>query len=154
MQPLSSERYERTNDLDVASSADQLFRNGYKFIPTEAINYSNGLWGQFAGNSPVAVLNGDGYRFQDNNTILTSLSIEQQLPFVKGLSVKGVFSYDSRLLYDKGWHTPFYYYIIDLTKNPRTFTQSISTQEGNVPAYTYLTQDRFKMEDLYLPGLH
>ena len=132
--------FEKTNDLDVASSANQLFRNGYKFIPTEPIKYSNGLWGQFAGNSPVAVLNGDGYRYQDNNTILTSLSIEQQLPFVKGLSVKGVFSYDSRLLYDKGWHTPFYYYIIDLTKNPRTFTQSISTQEGNVPAYTYLTQ--------------
>jgi TonB-linked SusC/RagA family outer membrane protein len=132
--------YERTNDLDVASSANQLFRNGYKFIPTQPIYYSNGLWGQFAGNSPVAVLKGDGYRYQDNNTILTSMSIEQSIPFIKGLSVKGVFSYDSRLLYDKGWHTPFYYYIIDLNVTPRTFTQSISTQEGNVPAYTYLTQ--------------
>ena len=132
--------YEKTNDLDVASSANQLFRNGYKFIPTQPIYYSNGLWGQFAGNSPVAVLNGDGYRFQDNNTILTSLAIEQAIPFIKGLSVKGVFSYDSRLLYDKGWHTPFIYYVINLNANPRTFTQSVSTQEGNVPAYTYLTQ--------------
>ncbi len=133
--------YERRNDLDVASSANQLFRNGYKFIPTEAINYSNGLWGQFAGNSPVAVLKGDGYEFDDNNTILTSLTIEQQLPFIKGLSVKGVFSYDARLLYSKGWHTPFYYYIIDdINATPRTWSQSISTQEGNVPAYTYLTQ--------------
>jgi len=132
--------YERRNDLDVASSANQLFRNSYKFIPTEAIWYSNGLWGQFAGNSPVAVLKGDGYEFDDNNTILTSLSIEQQLPFIKGLSVKGVFSYDARLLYTKGWHTPFYYYIIDLNATPRTWSRSISTQEGNVPAYTYLTQ--------------
>ena len=132
--------YEKTNDLDVASSANQLFRNGYKFIPTQPIYYSNGLWGQFAGNSPVAVLKGDGYRIQDNNTILTSLAIEQAIPFIKGLSVKGVFSYDSRLLYDKGWHTPFYYYVINLNVNPHTFTQSVSTQEGNVPAYTYLTQ--------------
>ncbi len=138
--PLLSGSFEKTNDLDVASSANQLFRNGYKFIPTEAIYYSNGLWGQFAGNSPVAVLNGEGYRYQDNNTILTSLAVEQSIPFIKGLSFKGVFSYDSRLLYDKGWHTPFYYYIINLNVNPRTFTQSISTQEGNVPAYTYLTQ--------------
>ena len=132
--------YEKTNDLDVASSSNQLFRNGYKFIPTEDITYSNGLWGQFAGNSPVAVLKSPGYNISDNNTILTSLYLEQQLPFIKGLSLKGVFSYDSRLLYQKGWHTPFYYYIIDLNSTPRTFTQSISTQEGNVPAYTYLTQ--------------
>ncbi len=132
--------YERTNDLDVASSANQLFRNGYKFIPTESIYYSNGSWGQFAGNSPVAVLKSPGYDYNDNNTILTTVSVEQQLPFIKGLSVKGVFSYDSRLLYQKGWHTPFYYSIIDLNATPRTFTESISTQEGNVPAYTYLTQ--------------
>jgi TonB-linked SusC/RagA family outer membrane protein len=132
--------YEKRNDLDVSSSANQLFRNSYKFIPTEAIYYSNGLWGQFAGNSPVAVLKGDGYEFDDNNTVLTSLSVEQQLPFIKGLSVKGVFSYDARLLYSKGWHTPFYYYIIDLNATPRTWSRSISTQEGNVPGYTYLTQ--------------
>ena len=132
--------YEKTNDLDVASSSNQLFRNGYKFIPTEDIKYSNGLWGQFAGNSPVAVLESPGYNLNDNNTILTTMSIEQTLPFIKGLSLKGAFSYDSRLLYEKGWHMPFYYYIIDLNANPRTYTQSISTQEGNVPAYTYLTQ--------------
>lgn len=133
--------FERTNDLDDASSAQQLFRNGYKFIPTESIRYSNGLWGQFAGNSPVAVLESQGYRYVDLNTILSSISLEQQIPFIKGLSVKGVFSYDTRMQYLKGWHTPFYYYIIDLNANPRTFTQSVSTQEGNVPAYTYLRQE-------------
>jgi len=132
--------HERTNDLDVASSASQLFRSGYKFIPTEAIYYSNGLWGQFAGNSPVAVLKGNGYAHTDANTILTTLSIEQQLPFIKGLSVKGTFSYDTKLDYQKGWHTPFYYYAIDLNATPRTFARQISTQEGNVPTYTYLTQ--------------
>jgi TonB-linked SusC/RagA family outer membrane protein len=132
--------HERTNDLDVASSSGQLFRNGYKFIPTEAVYYSNGLWGQFAGNSPVAVLKGDGYNHTDANTILTSLTVEQQLPFIKGLSVKGVISYDTKLDYQKGWHTPFYYYAINLATNPYTYSKSISTQEGNVPAYTYLTQ--------------
>jgi TonB-linked SusC/RagA family outer membrane protein len=133
--------YERTNDLDDASSANQLFRNSYKFIPTESIYYSNGLWGQFAGNSPVAVLKSPGYKHKDNNTVLTSLSVEQQLPFIKGLSIKGVFSYDARLLYEKGWHTPFnYYYIEDMNASTRVYKQSVSTQEGNVPAYTYLHQ--------------
>ncbi len=132
--------HERTNDLDIASSAGQLFRNGYKFIPTEAIYYSNGLWGQFAGNSPVAVLKGDGYGKVDANTILTTISVEQQLPFIKGLSVKGTFSYDTRLDFQKGWHTPFYYYAIDMSTTPYSYVQQISSQEGNVPAYTYLTQ--------------
>jgi TonB-linked SusC/RagA family outer membrane protein len=131
---------ERVNDLDVASSANQLFRSGYKFIPTESIYYSNGLWGQFAGNSPVAVLEGDGYEHVDRSTLLTSITVEQQLPFIKGLSVKGAFSYDANMQYQKGWHTPFYYYTIDMTKTPYTWSRSISTQEGNVPAYTYLTQ--------------
>ncbi|MBG0859414.1 MAG: TonB-dependent receptor [Bacteroidales bacterium] len=133
--------FEQKHDLDVASSAQQLFRNGYKFIPTECIWYSNGLWGQFAGNSPVAVLKGEGYNNEETTTALTSIAIEQRIPFIKGLSLKGVFSYDSRMYYGKGWHTPFYYYVINLTATPRTWTQSVSTQEGNVPAYTYLTQN-------------
>jgi TonB-linked SusC/RagA family outer membrane protein len=131
---------ERTNDLDVASSATQLFRSGYKFLPTEAIYYSNGLWGQFAGNSPVAVLKGDGYNHTDGTTLLNTITLEQQLPFIKGLSVKGAFSYDTRMSFQKGWHTPFYYYAINLNVTPYTYTQQISTQEGGVPAYTYLTQ--------------
>jgi len=131
---------EERNDLDVASSAAQIFRNGYKFIPTESIYYSNGLWGQFAGNSPVAVLKGDGYEKDEDNTVLTSVSVEQQIPWIQGLSLKGSFSYDTRLGYTKGWHTPFYYYVIDMNTTPYSFSRSISTQEGNVPAYTYLTQ--------------
>jgi TonB-linked SusC/RagA family outer membrane protein len=131
---------ETKNDLDIASSAGQLFRNGYKFIPTEAVYFSNGQWGQFAGNSPVAVIKGPGYSRDENNTVLTSIGIEQQISFIKGLSVKGVFNYDTRLRYEKGWHTPFYYSVINLTTTPYTFTQAISTQEGNVPAYTYLQQ--------------
>lgn len=132
--------HERTNDLDVASSAGQIFRSGYKFLPTEAIYYSNGLWGQFAGNSPVAVLKGDGYEHIDANTIMTAISVEQQLSFIKGLSIKGTFSYDTKLDYQKGWHTPFYYYAINLNDTPYSFARQISTQEGAVPAYTYLTQ--------------
>ena len=131
---------ERRNDLDVASSAAQLFRSGYKFIPTESVYYSNGLWGQFAGNSPVGLLNSGGYEFNDDNTILTSLSVEQQLKFIQGLSIKGAFSFDARMSYDKGWHRPFYFYAINLNDTPYSFTQQISTQEGGVPAYTYLTQ--------------
>lgn len=144
---------EKTNELDDASSSGQIFRSGYKFIPTEAIYYSNGLWGQFAGNSPVAVLNGDGYRTTDNNTILTTFSVEQQLPFIQGLSVKGTFSYDTRMSYLKGWHTPFYYYAIDLNAEPSyTWERQISTQEGGAPAYTYLREENQRARNYTYQG--
>ncbi|MDO9340357.1 MAG: TonB-dependent receptor [Bacteroidales bacterium] len=131
---------EKTNDLDVVSSANQLFRNGFKFIPTEAIYYTNGFWGQFAGNSPVAVLNSGGYDKNAGNTILSTITVEQQLPFIKGLSVKGTASYDSRDNFVKGWHTPFYFWAQNTATTPYTYTKQISTQEGGAPAYTYLTQ--------------
>ncbi|MFO7621057.1 MAG: SusC/RagA family TonB-linked outer membrane protein, partial [Bacteroidales bacterium] len=137
---------ERTNDLDVASSANQLFRNGYKFLPTEAIYYSNGLWGQFAGNSPVAVLNSGGYEKNDGKTLLTTLSIEQQIPFIKGLSLKGTFSYDTRDNFQKGWHRPFIFYAINTNTTPYSWTEQISTQEGSVPTYTYLTQEQIRRQ--------
>lgn len=144
---------ETTNDLDDASSAGAIFRSGYKFIPTESIYYSNGLWGQFAGNSPVAVLNGDGYEKNERNTILTTVSVEQQLPFIQGLSVKGSFSYDTRMSYIKGWHTPFVYYAANLYATPRTFTPQISTQEGGAPAYTYLRQENQRSRNYTYQGI-
>ncbi|MGF1586211.1 MAG: SusC/RagA family TonB-linked outer membrane protein [Bacteroidales bacterium] len=132
---------ERRNDLDVASSAAQMFRNGYKFIPTEALEYSNGLWGQFAGNTALGVLNA-GYAKDDQNTLLGTIAIEQQMPFFEGLSAKATFSYDTRNNDFKGWHTPFYFWTQDLNTTPYTYERQISTQEGSVPTYTYLSQTR------------
>lgn len=98
---------ENTKSVDDAVNATNLFRNGFKYIPIRSLYYSNGLWGEFAGNSPVGILNA-GYRRNTNNTLLTTLAIEQKLP-VKGLSIKGTFSYDPNQRTEKGWHTPFYY---------------------------------------------
>ncbi len=57
-----------------------------------------------------------GYDNSENNTLLTNLTIEQQIPWVKGLSIKGVFAYDKRMNYAKRWSDNVYVY----TKNPTT----------------------------------
>jgi len=142
---------ERRNDLDVASSATQMFRNGYKFIPTEAIEYTNGLWGQFAGNTALGVLDA-GYAKDDQNTLLGTIAIEQQLAFIEGLSIRGTFSYDTRNSYFKGWHTPFYFWTQDTSTTPYTYERQISTQEGSVPTYTYLTQTQTRRTSLSYQG--
>lgn len=57
-----------------------------------------------------------GYDNTQNNTLLTTVQVEQQIPWVKGLSVKGVFAYDKRMNYSKRWSDNVYVY----TKNPTT----------------------------------
>lgn len=57
-----------------------------------------------------------GYDRSENNTALITLQLEQQIPWVKGLSVKGVVAYDKRMNYAKRWFDNVYVY----TKNPST----------------------------------
>ncbi|RYY61159.1 MAG: TonB-dependent receptor [Chitinophagaceae bacterium] len=54
-----------------------------------------------------------GYNNTENNTILTNLFIEQQIPWVRGLSLKGVFAYDKRMNYTKRWNDNVYTYTAD-----------------------------------------
>ena len=141
---------ERTNDIDPAATtlkdlsgnitpSTQLFRGGYKFIPIESIYYTNGLWGAFAGNSPVGILKA-GYSKNDGNTLLSTITIEQQLPFIEGLSVKGTASYDTRDNYIKDWHKPFYYYSQNTSTTPYTYTLESGGLEGNAPNFIYLAE--------------
>src|SRR5690606_10932335 len=93
--------FERTKGLDGTTGNDEtgavvgLMRSFYKFAPTATLRYPEGnRWGEFAASSPVGLLESDGYYRKDRNTFLSSIYLEQDLPFIKGLSVKGVFSYD------------------------------------------------------------
>lgn len=67
-------------------------------------------------NTLRAIDPASGYDRTENNSILTTLQIEQQIPWVKGLSVKGVMAYDKRMNYGKRWSDNVYVY----TKNPST----------------------------------
>ncbi|MGX5857603.1 TonB-dependent receptor [Dyadobacter jiangsuensis] len=142
---------ERVSSVDTAVSAGNLFRNGFKYIPIRSLYYSNGLWGEFAGNSPVGVLNA-GYTKNSNNTLLTTIAIEQKLPFIKGLSVKGTFSYDPVQRTKKGYHKPFYYYTQDLTTTPYTYKREISTAEGGAAAFSWLAQQFIKTQTFTYQG--
>lgn len=133
-----------TKNVDAASSTTTLFRSTYKFIPIANLYYSNGLWGEFAGNAPIGVLTSGGYFRENKNVILSTIAIEQKLPFIKGLSIKGTFSYDPFNYLQKGWHRPFYYYSQDLSTTPYTYTKQISSQEGGAATYTWLNQTYYQ----------
>jgi TonB-linked SusC/RagA family outer membrane protein len=127
-----------TNTVDPGVTTGTLFRSGYKFVPIANLRYSNGLWGEFAGNSPIGMLKA-GYQHTNKSTMLSTIAVNQEL--LPGLSVKGTFSFDPMQTTVKGWHTPFYFYSQDLSTTPYTYTRQISTAEGSAPTYTYLNQD-------------
>lgn len=98
----------------------------FRTPPTSAIWYTNGLWGSYIGRSLVGYISHSGYTLNENTQLYTSFSIEQQLPFIKGLSIKGTASYDPYNTYTKQWQTPILSYAPDFTTTPYTYT----------PAYT------------------
>lgn len=129
---------ERTNDTDAdETTSGHLFRSLYKFLPGQSLIYPEGdKWGESSANSPVGVLRSSGYNRIDQNTLLGSLFVEQQI--LEGLSVKGVFSYDPTQINTKSFHVPFRYHVIDLSSTPYTYTEAVSLQEGAGRPYTWL----------------
>ncbi len=110
-----------SNNTYPASSADGLMYRAVRIPPTSAIHYSNGLWGQYVGGSLVGLAFHSGYERSENTSILTNLAIEQKLPFIKGLSVKGQMSYDPNYKFEKKWHTPIPVYTLNTSTDPRSF---------------------------------
>ncbi len=62
--------------------------------PTYPVRYSNGIGAGYIGQSLYGEIYQSGYGLNKNTALLTQLTIDQKLP-IKGLSIKGVISYDS-----------------------------------------------------------
>ncbi|MGY3214172.1 TonB-dependent receptor [Mucilaginibacter sp. HD30] len=134
---------EKDDGLDPDWNVGNLLRAVYKYIPTDPYRYTNGLYGASAAQNPAIVTNSGGYTRGYYNTLLSSVSLEQKLP-IKGLSIKGVLSYDPVNQNGKNWHKPFYYYTANLSTTPYTYTAAVSTAEGAATGYTYLTESNMK----------
>jgi TonB-linked SusC/RagA family outer membrane protein len=95
-----------------------IFEHTLRNPPTIPAEYPGVGYAQVGSyvNTLRAVDPAGGYDNSENNTILTNFQVEQQIPWIKGLSVKGVFAYDKRMNYSKRWSDNVYVY----TKNPTT----------------------------------
>jgi TonB-linked SusC/RagA family outer membrane protein len=143
--------FEKSTDVDAAISNSTIFRDSYKLIPINPLQFSNGDYGSSQGLSLLGALNSGGYSHTYTNTLLSTLAIEQRLP-IKGLSIKGTLSYDPTSTNQKQWHLPFYYYTINTSSTPYVYTKAIATAEGP-PAYTYLYEQYLKSENFTYQGI-
>jgi TonB-linked SusC/RagA family outer membrane protein len=76
-----------------SQGAGSIFRQAYRQTPTTPVRYTNGLGAGYIGQSLYGEIYQSGYEVDKNNALLTQVSINQKLP-LKGLSIKGVLSYD------------------------------------------------------------
>jgi len=106
-------------------SSGRLFELVGFAIPSHGpLVYSNGMYGTYVMGS----LYNSGY-FKGNTTaIYSQLSIEQQLPFVPGLSAKGTVAYDPTIYNTKIWTTPVHMATIDKSQQPYKITDGIFGQ--------------------------
>jgi TonB-linked SusC/RagA family outer membrane protein len=142
---------QKTTEIDGGSG--QMFRSVYKFLPIAALWYSNGLPGENSGNTPGGVLASKGYNRRNTNNLLSTIAIEQKLPFIKGLGLKGTISYDPYNYVNKQYHQPFVFYARNGNTNPPTYTRSISNQENSTQGYSFLQQNYWQQNTLTLQGI-
>lgn len=92
--------------------ADQIMERIYRAVPNEVDQYSNGL-SAFQNSLGISLHEGMLNRgeYTDQNEISTyNITIDQQLPFLKGLSGKTAFNYDKQHKDLKDWVLPLIYY--------------------------------------------
>jgi TonB-linked SusC/RagA family outer membrane protein len=138
--------------MDVDGGTGQLFRGVYKFIPVAPLKFSNGLWGESSGNAPLGVINSEGYFRQNTNNLLSTVTLEQRLPFIRGLSIKGAFSYDPYYYTQKQWHRPFIYWTQSGAAPPYTYTPAYSTQETSSTTFGWLNQQYWQNNTITWQG--
>lgn len=99
-----------------SQAANQLLYFALYAPPIFPAVFSNGLPGSFpSGRNPAERAKNGGYDRNNSNTILTNLIITQQLPFVQGLSIKGIAAFDRSYTTKKLWRTPYTVYSYNKT---------------------------------------
>lgn len=73
---------------------------------SEQLSFTNGL----PGHSLLPSIYNSGYNRENDNVFFSQLSIEQKIPAVPGLALKGVVAYDKGYALTKQWQTPYIYY--------------------------------------------
>ena len=88
------------------------------------LQFSNGMYGTFLTGS----LFNSGYRNINTTSIYSQLSVEQDIPFVPGLKLKGTIAYDPTMIVNKLWTKPVQRASIDTTQKPYVIKDGVFGQ--------------------------
>jgi TonB-linked SusC/RagA family outer membrane protein len=87
----------------------------YEGVYTSSLSNNTSL-----ANSPLAAIYESGYKKHDSFDLSSNLTVEYNIPWIKGLSLKGTGSYDYGTSHDKNLDTPYSTYTYSLSKGSYT----------------------------------
>ncbi len=108
--------------------------NSYSGISTSELftflNYALPIYPVFWSNGQAAtyvnpIINESGSNTSRGTQIFSQLSIDQKLPFIPGLNLKGTIAYDPSFNLNKVWVTPTHVWTADFNTTPYTFKDAI-----------------------------
>lgn len=106
-----------------SSDPRQIFSTAQAWWPINALRYSNGLEAYNNGKRILHLLT-TGSRATEESRVMAQLTVDQEIRAVKGLSLKGVVSYDPTTLHDKNWNEPApSSYSINTAVNPYEYSE-------------------------------
>ncbi len=106
-----------------SSNSNGVFSNLINYLPYYPLKFSNGFLGASPSGTVLESYLSDGYLHVDQTKIMSQVSIQQDLPFVKGLNIKELFSYVPTTEFLKNWSVPQpTYYRINTNTNPYSYT--------------------------------
>lgn len=117
-----------------------IFKGTRVTLPTEG-PYANDnplyLSPVLSTQNPLALSERERTGYNENNTrnFQSSIALTYKVPFVKGLSLKGVASYDANNYQSKGLHKPYLLYTYDPTKENPYVPQMQRAGSGNISNY-------------------
>lgn len=120
-----------------AFGAGSILNQAQRQAPYVPTLYSNGLNSGYIGQSTYGEIYYSGYQFNENPATQSQFSIDQKLP-VKGLSLKGVVSFDigpdplfnTQNSVQRISSLPIPFYIVDPTTTPYTYNKGLQGSQS------------------------
>lgn len=111
------------------------------YEPVYANNTSPYYYDGQADRNPLAIINSDltGYRQYRTKRVETTTSLTYDVPFVKGLQIKGLFAYDMKFDLEKDWQKTYNEYKYNASDNtyPKTPINVPTRLQYNMNEYVY-----------------
>ena len=118
-----------------------IIRSFWRQVPTQSIYANNNPAylnnGEVDGSNPVAMANADidGYKQINNKWLQSSVSATYNVPFVQGLSAKGLYNYDYYMSSNKLYQKPYNQYTYDA--NSQTYNAIANQTPGSLERQFY-----------------
>jgi TonB-linked SusC/RagA family outer membrane protein len=139
-------------------AAASIFADVTEIPPILPIKFTNGM----PGNALLPQIYQSGYNNNNNNFFNSRIQLEQKIPFVPGLAVKGVFSFQETYNFGKMWTLPVTFYSLNAQNGftpeaagpPQPTLNETFKQTQELTTQGYITYKRsFGKSDIDLLGV-